>query len=773
MRRLLTASLLLAWAATAAAQTTTTFTDRLVLADPPAKSSETACLWRDASTGMVAAGACPTGTVTSVGLSMPGIFSVSGSPVTTSGTLTASLVSQGANQVWAAPNGSSGAPTFRSLVDADVPDNLTLGTVSGTPTFSGNTTISGTLAANGGVASHLIPSAADTYDLGSAAKPWNQGFLSQLNAVLFAEQTATLFGGHSIIGKNAGTFYAAVASGDSTINFGKAMTTGQWVVIRAHDTSGAVKAEYVQVGSLVSGTTYNVTRDLAGVHATDPAWAEGTPYLVLGQPGDGRIELRAYTTPQISVLTQGATYGAVSEKVRIGALDGMPGMASGKYGLYIGDTTGTQGLSYYDGALTVKGTVTATAGTIGGWTLGATSLTSGSGSTTVGLDSGGSNPALYAGSATPGSAPFRVTNEGALTATNATITGTVNFGGGVGVLDTTGAYVAMNTAALSFDTDNAYRLTAGDGGVSGVGGAYTTAGKYVWVRAENLSAGDFGRVRLEAKGKTDGGSVRTTYVEASAGYLDGSDLYGEYVDVSAGWLNGLSTGGTGYLRFNLGGAAGTVPSYLYSNDSEVNFHIGRNANEHLSIRVTDQGVILESVQDENSGDYGEMIYRADGDGTANGFHHFQKKDGSYASILAAGLNIRNWVAASGTPRVVCTEATTDGATGWLYYGVDGTQCVSSSARYKQNIDDARFDWARVLDLRPVTFEYTAAPGVPQFGLVAEEVEALGLEPLVVRTAAGMVEAVAYDRLALYLIPVLRQQQAQLSALAARLAALER
>ncbi len=69
------------------------------------------------------------GTVTSVGLSMPSIFTVSGSPVTTSGTLSATLASQTANTVLAAPNGTAGAPTFRGLVAADLP---TSGVTAGT-----------------------------------------------------------------------------------------------------------------------------------------------------------------------------------------------------------------------------------------------------------------------------------------------------------------------------------------------------------------------------------------------------------------------------------------------------------------------------------------------------------------------------------------------------------------------------------------------------------------------------------------------------------------
>jgi hypothetical protein len=61
------------------------------------------------------------GTVTSVGLTMPNIFTVTNSPVTTTGSLTATLASQSANRFFASPNGSAGQPTFRSLVANDLP----------------------------------------------------------------------------------------------------------------------------------------------------------------------------------------------------------------------------------------------------------------------------------------------------------------------------------------------------------------------------------------------------------------------------------------------------------------------------------------------------------------------------------------------------------------------------------------------------------------------------------------------------------------------------
>jgi hypothetical protein len=63
----------------------------------------------------------PLGTVTSVGLSLPGEFTITNSPVTSSGTLTGNWASQTANYIFAAPNGSPGTPTFRAIVAADIP----------------------------------------------------------------------------------------------------------------------------------------------------------------------------------------------------------------------------------------------------------------------------------------------------------------------------------------------------------------------------------------------------------------------------------------------------------------------------------------------------------------------------------------------------------------------------------------------------------------------------------------------------------------------------
>jgi hypothetical protein len=66
-----------------------------------------------------------TGSVTSVDLATPAEFSVSGNPITTSGTITVTKVNQSANQFWAGPtSGGSAQPSFRSIVVSDLPADI-------------------------------------------------------------------------------------------------------------------------------------------------------------------------------------------------------------------------------------------------------------------------------------------------------------------------------------------------------------------------------------------------------------------------------------------------------------------------------------------------------------------------------------------------------------------------------------------------------------------------------------------------------------------------
>ena len=74
---------------------------------------------------LIAASGGP-GTVTSVALSGSGIFSITGSPITTTGTINLGLATENANLVWAGPTtGAAATPTFRGIVGADLPNPST------------------------------------------------------------------------------------------------------------------------------------------------------------------------------------------------------------------------------------------------------------------------------------------------------------------------------------------------------------------------------------------------------------------------------------------------------------------------------------------------------------------------------------------------------------------------------------------------------------------------------------------------------------------------
>jgi Chaperone of endosialidase len=72
--------------------------------------------------------------------------------------------------------------------------------------------------------------------------------------------------------------------------------------------------------------------------------------------------------------------------------------------------------------------------------------------------------------------------------------------------------------------------------------------------------------------------------------------------------------------------------------------------------------------------------------------------------------------------------------------------VTSSARYKQDIETMASRTEGLLRLRPVTFVYKDdASAAPRYGLIAEEVATVDPE-LVTRTAAGEVQTVKYHEL---------------------------
>lgn len=113
-----------------------------------------------------------TGTVTSVALSLPSELTVSGSPVTSSGTLSATWASQSTGRVFAAPAASAGTPSFRSLVAGDIP-SISSGLTGVLPLANGGS--SAALTASAGAIVYSSSSAMDMSTVGTSGQLLTSG----------------------------------------------------------------------------------------------------------------------------------------------------------------------------------------------------------------------------------------------------------------------------------------------------------------------------------------------------------------------------------------------------------------------------------------------------------------------------------------------------------------------------------------------------------------------------------------------------------------------
>jgi hypothetical protein len=249
------------------------------------------------------------GTVTSVGLSLPNLFTVTGSPVTASGTLTATLATQAANRVFAGPTtGADAAPTFRALVAEDIPaltaakisdfntavqanrlDQLAQATQP--VTFGSNVTVTGDLTVNG--TTTTINSTTVTIDdknfvLGDVASPTDAGadgggitlkgttdksfnWVDATDAWTSSEHLNLLTGkafyinGTSVL--NASTLGSGVTA--SSLTSVGTITTGVWSATPVGSTKGGTGLATVPKGSVLIANTLDTISALDGGGSVD------------------------------------------------------------------------------------------------------------------------------------------------------------------------------------------------------------------------------------------------------------------------------------------------------------------------------------------------------------------------------------------------------------------------------------------------------------------------------------------------------------------------
>lgn len=178
----------------------------------------------------------------------------------------------------------------------------------------------------------IMPIYGDTADIGSATRLFRKGYFSELSTLIFKKENVLVMDGSLVLTKQSGKLVGDVSAGDSQIDFGQALTVGDWLILRAEN-----KMEIIQVGSLVSGTTYKVSRNVDGSGAND--WPMESVYFVRGHEGDGWIELSAtdQVNRRVSFFNQGSTWSDTKEVIRFGLLEQWQNAGLSGMGFALGD----------------------------------------------------------------------------------------------------------------------------------------------------------------------------------------------------------------------------------------------------------------------------------------------------------------------------------------------------------------------------------------------------------------------------------------------------
>lgn len=245
-------------------------------------ASNGSCLVYDGTTWEPGSCSSGSGTVTSVAVTVPSILSVTGSPITTSGTLALSLATQTANQVFAGPtSGAAATPTFRSLVSADIPTNAA--------NTSGNAGTATALAANPANCS------AGTLPRGVDASGAGEGCAA---VALASEVTGTL--ANSSTTATALNTASAIVARDGSGNFAAGTITAALTGNASTSTALAANGANCSAGSFPLGV------DAAGASETCtalPTTISGTANEITASASTGAVTLSLPSTVNLSSKT--------------------------------------------------------------------------------------------------------------------------------------------------------------------------------------------------------------------------------------------------------------------------------------------------------------------------------------------------------------------------------------------------------------------------------------------------------------------------------------
>ena len=247
--------------------------------------------------------------------------------------------------------------------------------------------------------------------------------------------------------------------------------------------------------------------------------------------------------------------------------------------------------------------------------------------------------------------------------------------------------------------------------------------------------------------------------------------------------------GSGALRSNLTGSFNTAhgaDSLYFSTGGDDNTAVGFEALEFNDTGADNTAIGIQTLHQNTTGNLntalGEQALYDNTTGTNNtalgagaGNSHVSGDNNIYIGNLGDAFPNESNAVRIGTvgthQRVYIAGilGVTGSGTAMQIYPDGQIGTISSSARYKDEIRDMADASSAMMKLRPVTYRFKGQKDDSrQFGLVAEEVEEV-LPELVVRNAAGEVEAVSYHEMPAMLLNELQKQQRTIESQAAAIA----
>jgi hypothetical protein len=234
-----------------------------------------------------------TGTVTSVGLDLPTIMAVSGSPVTTSGVLTGTLVTQSVNTLFAGPSsGAASAPTFRALATADIPALAYVSSVGATAPI----TSTGGLTPTIGVTAAALDKVDDTnVTMTLSGSPSTALIAATTMGLGWTGQLAVSRGGTGVALTTSNFVFAGPASGSPAAPTFRALTTAD-IPALSYVTSVGLALPSIMT---VSGSPVTSSGTLTGALTTQ---AVNTVFAGPSSGAAAAPTFRALTTADIPAL---------------------------------------------------------------------------------------------------------------------------------------------------------------------------------------------------------------------------------------------------------------------------------------------------------------------------------------------------------------------------------------------------------------------------------------------------------------------------------------